>query len=102
MLVVSRLDENTALYIDAEVVGGVDKSEMETFFHPDDTLDDVVALASGIGSRLAEAAQQIGDDVTAPSSFEVEFSLKVDSNATIAVARNLSVGQFKFRVVWNR
>lgn len=100
MLLVSQLDEDTALYIDAEVVGGVDKGEMETFFHPDNTLDDVVKIASGIGARLAATAERSAAASPPPQRLEMEFALKVDSNATISVARSLDAGQFRFRVIW--
>lgn len=100
MLVVSKLDDNTALYIDAEAVGGVNKAEMEVFFDPDETLDDVVKIASGIGARLAAAATASAQANPAPRTLEMEFALKVDSNATISVARNLDVGQLRSRVVW--
>lgn len=100
MLLQSRLDHKTVLLIDTEAVGGVNKDEMEVHFHPDDALDHVVQIATGIARNLAVTAAGAESTVPKPMALDVDFGLKIDSNATVAVARTPESGQFRVRVRW--
>jgi hypothetical protein len=102
MLLESRLDEKTALFIDCETVGGFGKGEAGSGFDPDAVLDNVVTLATGLGKALAAAAAGAGKSQPAPASLELEFALRIDSNSVVAVAANPESGQFRVRVRWGR
>lgn len=100
MLLQSQLDAETAFYIDCEPVGGVNKEEMELDFHPDEALDHVVKIASGIAARLSDAVAESASMGRPPRRIDMDFSLKVDSNATVSVARSADGGQFRVKVCW--
>jgi hypothetical protein len=100
MLVESRLGPKTVVYVDCEAVGGVNKEDMTTDFHPDDILDHVVRLGAGVASRLATAAEDSASAMPPPRQVEIAFGVRVDSNATVAIARTPDEGQFRVKVSW--
>lgn len=103
MLLESRLSDDTTLFIDCETVGGFDKSSTsDEFFHPDEAIQNVCRIAGQIASELAASARAAAGTKPAPAGLELEFSVKVDSQATVSVARAPDAGQFKVRVRWGR
>jgi hypothetical protein len=94
MLLQTRLDAETDLFIDCETSGGFDKDQTALDFHPDDATDHVVTIAKGVVARLKDVAEAAGGD----AQVEVTFSIKVDSNAVVAVARQPDAGQFRVTV----
>jgi len=102
MLLESRLSDDTALFIDCETTGGFDKSDATSDFHPDDALRNVCRIAGQVAQELATAAQSAAGSKPSPSGLQLEFSLKVDANSCVSVARSPSDGQFKIRVHWGR
>jgi|GEM_PF-2202982 len=102
MLLESRLADDTPLFIDCETVGGFDKSDAGTDFHPDDAIKHVCTIAGQVANELAKAARAAAGAKPSPGGLELEFAVKVDSKATVSVARNPNDGQFKVRVRWGR
>ena len=103
MLLESRLSDDTALFIDCETVGGFDKaSSSDEFFHPDEALQHVCRIAGQVATELAAAARSAAGTTPSPAALELEFALKVDSQATVSIARNPDGGQVKGRVRWGR
>ena len=103
MLLESRLSNDTVLFIDCETVGGFDKSaSSDDLFHPDEALRHVCRIAGQVASELAASAREAAGTKPAPAGLELEFSVKVDSRATVSVARSPDAGQFKVRVRWGR
>ena len=94
MLLQTRLDAETDLFIDCETSAGFDKDQTALDFHPDDATDHVVTIATGVVARLKDVARAAGDD----AQVEVSFSIKVDSNAVVAVARQPDAGQFRVTI----
>ena len=102
MLLESRLSDDTALFIDCETVGGFDKSQNDLDFHPDQAIENVCRIAGSIAAELAAAARGAASTKPSPAGLELEFSVKVDSQATVSVARSPDAGQFRVRVRWGR
>lgn len=94
MLLQTRLDENTDLFIDCETSGGFDKDQTALDFHPDDATDHVVQIATGVAGRLRDVAAAAGEK----AEVSVTFAVKVDSNAVVCVARDPAAGQFQVTV----
>jgi hypothetical protein len=94
MLLCTQLDEKTDLYVDCETTGTFDKSQTSLDFHPDDAIGHVVTIATGVASKLQAMAAGAGGD----AEIDVEFGIKIDSNAVVSVARNTNDGQFRVRV----
>jgi len=102
MLLESRLSDDTTLFIDCETAGGFDKSEATNDFHPDDAIKHVCRIAGQVASELAESARAAAGATPSPGSLELQFSVKVDSRASVSVARTADDGQFKVTVRWGR
>lgn len=94
MLLQTRLNADTELFIDCETSGSFDKDETALDFHPDDAADHVVTIAKGVVARLRDVSEAAGDD----AQVEVSFSVKIDSNAVVSVAREPGAGQFRVTV----
>ena len=101
MLLESRLDGGI-LFIEAEAAGGIDKSSIPGDFQPDLVVNNVISVVSGFSRALAEAANQSSMALPAPSSLEVKFGVRVDSNSVVSISRNLDVSQFHIKVTWNQ
>jgi len=102
MLLESRLQDGTALFIDCETVGGFNKSETAGDFHPDDAVTHVCKLAGEVAMELCRTTTAAAKGKPSPSGLELEFAIKVDSKAVVSVARNPMDGQFKIRIKWGR
>jgi hypothetical protein len=102
MLLESRLADDTALFIDCETVGGFNKSDTSDGFHPDDAIKNVCQIAGQVAAELASSARSAAGAKPSPGSLELEFAVRVDSNATVSIARNSNDGQFKVTVRWGR
>lgn len=102
MLLESRLSDDTALFIDCETAGGFNKSDATSNFRPDDALRNVCKIAGDVAGELAASARAAAGAKPAPGGLELEFSLKVDANACVSVARSPEGGQFKVRIRWGR
>ena len=102
MLLESRLSDDTALFIDCETVGGFDKSDATSDFHPDDAIKNVCTIAGQVAAELASAARAAAGSKPSPGGLELAFSVKVDSKACVSIARNAGDGQFKVTVRWGR
>ena len=102
MLLESRLSDDTVLFIDCETVGGFDKSDAAGDFRPDDAISHVCKLAGDVAMELSRATAAAARGKPSPAGLELSFAIKVDSKATVAVARNPNEGQFKVRVRWGR
>ena len=98
MLLESRLDNRTTLVIDAESVGGIDKGALSESGHPDRIVESAVRMIRIVAGRLGEAAQVEGG--AAPTSMEVTFAVRVDSNAVVSMARTPDDGQFRVTLRW--
>ena len=99
MLLESRLGTGQVLLIDCENAGGVDKNAVGANAHPDMILQSVVEIiqtaADTLGAGLSLAGQP------APVVMEVEFGIRVDANATVAVARQADQAHFRIRLRWD-
>lgn len=101
MLLESRLDEDTLLYIDTDVTGGFSKGDDEMGFHPDQILDNVVKVAAVVASRLAEAgAHSTERSGAAPSRLSLAFGIKVDGSSVVSVASDISSAHFQVTAEW--
>lgn len=99
MLLESRLSEKLVLYIDAESVGGVDKSQLAVSADPDHILRNTVAAVRAAAEQLGEGLNTQGRP--APVTMEVHFGIRVDSNAVVAIARTPEEGQFRVSFRWD-
>ena len=100
MLLETRLPGDVALYIDCETVGGFDKGGGMGGFDPDEVVQNVVKTATGLAAALAASATGAAEARPVPANIELEFGLRVDSNAVVSVAQNPAAGQFKVKVRW--
>ncbi|MDP2313296.1 MAG: CU044_2847 family protein [Pseudomonadota bacterium] len=98
MLLESRINERTTLVIDAESVGGIDKGALSTRSHPDTAIPAVMAAIRAVAETLGEAARVGGS--APPSGMEVTFTVRIDSNAVVSVARTPDAGQFRVTLKW--
>jgi hypothetical protein len=94
MLLCTQLDENTDLYVDCETSGSFDKGQTSLDFHPDDAINHVVTIASGVATKLQAIAASAGKG----AAVDVEFGVKIDSDAVVSVARGVEAGQFRVRI----
>ena len=75
MLLESRLNDDTTLFIDCETVGGFDKSSTsDELFHPDEAIQNVCRIAGQVASELAASARAAAGTKPAPAGLELEFS----------------------------
>lgn len=101
MLLASRLDEHTTLYIDTEVAGGFAKGDSDTDFHPDQVLDNVVKVASIVARRLADAAaHDTAGAQSPPSRLTLAFGIKVDGASVVSVSSDISHAHFQVTAEW--
>ena len=101
MLLESRLDEETFLYIDTDVTGGFVKGDDDLGFHPDQILDNVVKVAAIVASRLAEAGSHSTEGAdAAPTRLSLAFGIKVDGSSVVSVASDISSAHFQVTAEW--
>lgn len=97
MLLECRVGEGSFIVLDAESTGGIDKSVTKIVSHPDQvvgqTLDAIRAIAGSFGAGVGDSAER-------PSTLEVQFGVRVDSNATVTVAKTPEQGQFRVTLRW--
>ena len=91
MLLESHLDDKSIIVFDCESVGTVDKGGVAVRGHPDKVLSSMIVAIKSIARQVGEALNV--DTLPAPTDMEVRFSLKVDSNAIVSIARNEADGQ---------
>ena len=102
MLLESRLSDDTVLLIDCETVGGFDKSDATSDFHPDEAITNVCKLAGDVAMELSRTTSAAAKGKPSPAGLELSFSIKIDSKAAVSVARTPNDGQFRVRVRWGR
>ena len=100
MLLETRLDDGSKLFIDAATSGGFAKDSNLGDFHPDDALKNVVSVAAAVGKKLAGAAQDAARSQPAPETLELTFGIKVDASAVVSVSKNPEDGQFRITARW--
>ena len=100
MLLETRLDDGSKLFIDAESAGGFSKDSNLGDFHPDKALDNVVRVAAAVGKKLAGAARDAARTQPAPEGLELSFGIKVDSAAVVSVGKTPEDGQFRITARW--
>jgi hypothetical protein len=99
MLLECKVHERGMLVLDAETVGGIDKSVMSTTSHPDVVVEHAVEMIRSVANSFGEAlSRELGDP---PSEMSVQFAIKVDSNSVVQVARRLEDGQFRVTLRWS-
>lgn len=98
MLLESQLNDRLTLLIDAESVGGIDKGSLTVTSHPDRIVPRTVEMIRAVAERLGEAG--VVDAVTPPSTMEVAFAVRVDSNSHVSIARTPDDGQFRVTLRW--
>jgi hypothetical protein len=98
MLLESRLSPTTTILIDAEAVGSVDKGMLPADFHPDDALRHVATTAIAAAEALASVAAGAG---AGAAEVELAFTVRIDGNAVVSIARNAGEGQFAVKVRWS-
>ncbi len=99
MLLESRLKGGLLLLIDCENAGGVDKNAAGSNAHPDEVLESVVTIVQTAAETLGAGLSLRG--TPAPVSMEVEFGVRVDANATVALARQPDQAHFRVRLRWD-
>lgn len=93
----ARLQFNDAsVLIDCESAGGFDKSQVSLGFSAEEAVKNVAILAGGVSNQLAELVAAAPND----AQVELEFGVKVDANAVVAIARSPQEGQFRVRITW--
>jgi outer membrane lipoprotein SlyB len=96
MLIESRISDSVKLLIDCEAVGGVDKNAIGGGATPDEVLENAVSLIRATAERLGNGMSC--ERLPAPVSMEVEFAIRVDSNATVCMAQTPDQGQMRVRI----
>lgn len=101
MLLESRLDEETTLFVDVEPAAGFAKDDGDYDFHPDQILDNVVKVSSIVARRLADSANaMISEGKAPPSSLRLEFAIRVDGNSVVSLAPRPEWGHFRVTAEW--
>lgn len=100
MLLESRINDRSTLTIDAESVGGIDKGGTSVQSHPDKLLPNLLVAIQGVAENIGEAFDV--DTAYPPAEMEVSFTLRMDSNSIVSVARSAEAGQFKVTLRWKR
>lgn len=102
MLLHSRIDDNTLLYIDVEPSPGFAKDEGDFDFSPDEILDRVVTVSTVVARKLAATASEAASmDAASPSSLRLEFGIKVNGESVVMVAPNPNAAHFKITAEWS-
>jgi hypothetical protein len=91
VLLESHLKDNSIVVFDCESVAAIDKGGLTVRGHPDKVLPSMVDAIKGIAKEIGDAVAI--ETLPAPSTMEVRFGLKVDSNGIVSVARNDQDGQ---------
>ncbi len=100
MLLESRINDRCTLLIDAETVGGIDKGSQSSHSHPDKMVPLVVEMIRGVAENLGAAVNV--DAPHAPNEMDVTFTVRMDSNAVVSIARSPEAGQFQVTLRWKR
>lgn len=98
MLLESRLNERCTLVLDCESVGGIDKGALSVVADPDKVIPNAIHTVRGVAELFGEAL--VGESPHSPVAMRLEFTLKVDSNAVVQVARANEMGHFKVTLEW--
>ncbi len=99
MLIESRISDRVTLLIDCESQGGVDKNAVGATGHPDRILENAVTIIRAAAEQLGEGLSLDGQPP--PVVMEVEFGVRVDANATVALARNPADAHFRVKLRWD-
>lgn len=86
MLLESNLNDRSIIIFDCESVNAIDKGAITVRGHPDKILPGMVETIKSVAKELGEAINT--ESLPAPSTMEVRFGFKVDSNAIVSVARS--------------
>lgn len=97
-LLESRINDRCTAVIDCEAAGGIDKGALSVVSHPDKVVPMAMEVIRGIAAELGEALHV--DAIRPPSGMTVAFSIKVDPNAVVQIARSHEQGQFKVTLEW--
>lgn len=100
MLLESKVTDRCTLVIDCETVGGIDKGSLTVVSHPDKVVPQAIGMIRGLAEELG-ASLHLENQSHPPAKLRVEFTVKVDSNAVVQVARNGETGQFKVTLEWD-
>ncbi len=98
MLLETRINDRATLVIDAEAVGGIDKSSTSINSNPDKVMSAAMAAIRAVAENVGEAG--LVDATTPPSEMEVSFTVRVDSNSTVSIARSPDAGQLRVTLRW--
>lgn len=99
MFLESRINEKLTILVDAETVGGLDKSQLNVNADPDHILDNAMAVMAVCAEKMGAALSTAGSK--APVTMEIKFGIKVDSNAIVSISRNTSEAQFHVTFRWD-
>lgn len=99
MLLESRLNDKTTLLIDCESVGGIDKNAPGGNAQPDRVMEYAVELIKNTASHIGHGISV--EQLPAPVMMEIEFGIRIDSNAVVALAQNPNSGQIRVRMRWD-
>ncbi len=99
MLLESHLGDGLVLFIDVENQGGVDKNAVGSGAHPDMIVDNAIILIQAAAERMGAGLSMQGP--VAPVTMEVEFGVRVDANAVVALARCPEEGHFRVKLRWD-
>lgn len=90
MLLESQLPNRTTLVFDAESVGGIDKGALTVQGHPDKIVPRAVEVIRALATELAGVAA-----IAEAPDIEIAFTVRVDSNAVVSIARSADEGQLR-------
>lgn len=99
MFLESRINEKLTILVDAETVGGLDKSQFNVNADPDHILDNAMAVMAVCAEKMGAALSTAGK--AAPVLMELRFGIKVDSNAVVSISRSLDEAQFQVTFRWD-
>ncbi|MEL6342843.1 MAG: CU044_2847 family protein [Myxococcota bacterium] len=97
MLLEVLLKDDTYVLIDAEPAIGIDKGG-GNIAPPQEALNSMLVLGGQMMSRLVELTR--GE--AAPDEMSATFGLRVDSNGTVSIAKNLNEAQIQVSARWTR
>lgn len=90
MLLESQLPNRTTLVFDAESVGGIDKGSLTVQAHPDKIVPRAVEMIRALATELSGIA-----GIPDAPDIEISFTVRVDSNAVVSIARSADEGQLR-------
>lgn len=94
MLLESYVSEKKVLVFDTEVVASLDKGGTSVTGHPDKILPSILEAIQVVNESLRPAIASAQNAL----ELEVEFGLKVDSNAVVSIARQSHDAQVVVRL----